>query len=67
MTHAPRPGGLAVWRLATHLVAPLAPLILSQRAARGKEDRARVRERLGHAAFPRPPGRLVWVHGASVG
>ena len=67
MSHAPRPGGLAAWRLATRLVAPLAPLILRQRAVRGKEDRARIRERLGHAAFPRPQGRLVWVHGASVG
>lgn len=27
----------------------------------------RVRERLGHATLPRPSGRLVWLHGASVG
>ncbi len=27
----------------------------------------RVRERLGHATLPRPSGRLVWLHAASVG
>lgn len=67
MKATPRPAGLALWRLATRLATPLAPLILAARAARGKEDRARIRERLGHAAIARPPGRLVWVHGASVG
>ncbi len=59
--------GLAAYRLATHLVSPFAPLLLGQRAARGKEDRARTRERLGHAAMARPEGCLIWVHGASVG
>jgi 3-deoxy-D-manno-octulosonic-acid transferase len=41
--------------------------LLSERAARGKEDRARLNERLGFASRPRPAGRLYWVHGASVG
>ncbi|UWQ80489.1 3-deoxy-D-manno-octulosonic acid transferase [Leisingera sp. S132] len=27
----------------------------------------RVRERLGHASLPRPAGRLIWFHAASVG
>jgi 3-deoxy-D-manno-octulosonic-acid transferase len=62
-----RPPGLAVWRLLTGLAAPAAPLLLRQRAARGKEDPAHMTERLGMAGLPRPEGRLVWVHGASVG
>ena len=61
------PIGLAAWRLLAGLAAPLAPLLLRQRAARGKEDRARLNERLGIAGVARPDGRLVWVHGASVG
>lgn len=61
------PLALAAWRLLAGLAAPFAPLLLSQRAARGKEDRARIRERLGHSAIARPEGRLVWIHGASVG
>ena len=41
------PIGLAAWRLLAGLAAPLAPLLLRQRASRGKEDRARLNERLG--------------------
>jgi 3-deoxy-D-manno-octulosonic-acid transferase len=59
--------GLTAWRLATRLLTPLAPLLLRQRAARGKEDWARLNERLGIAGLPRPQGRLIWLHGASVG
>ena len=33
----------------------------------GKEDPARLNERLGIASRPRPEGRLVWFHGASIG
>jgi 3-deoxy-D-manno-octulosonic-acid transferase len=45
----------------------LAPLLLRERAARGKEDWTRLNERLGLSGLPRPDGRLVWIHGASVG
>ncbi len=61
------PIGLAAWRLLAGLAAPLAPLLLRQRASRGKEDRARLNERLGIAGMARPDGKLIWVHGASVG
>lgn len=62
-----RPFSLALYTAATRLAEPLAPGLLSRRAARGKEDPARVGERLGHASAPRPPGPLVWLHGVSVG
>ncbi|HWF64116.1 MAG TPA: 3-deoxy-D-manno-octulosonic acid transferase [Rhizomicrobium sp.] len=61
------PLGLRAWRWLGMAVTPLAPLLLSERAARGKEERARMRERLGAPGLPRPAGRLIWVHGASVG
>jgi 3-deoxy-D-manno-octulosonic-acid transferase len=61
------PLGLSVWRGFTAAASPFARLLLSERAARGKEDRARMNERLGFASRPRPAGRLYWVHGASVG
>ncbi|MDE8349520.1 MAG: glycosyltransferase N-terminal domain-containing protein [Acidocella sp.] len=41
--------------------------MLSRRVARGKEDPARLAERYGIASCPRPAGRLIWVHAASVG
>jgi 3-deoxy-D-manno-octulosonic-acid transferase len=58
---------LTAWRWLTWLASPAAPLVLRERAARGKEDRARLNERLGVASKPRPEGRLIWIHGASVG
>jgi 3-deoxy-D-manno-octulosonic-acid transferase len=41
--------------------------VLRRRAARGKEDRDRLAERFGIGSHGRPPGTLIWVHGASVG
>src|SRR5207302_1050520 len=40
---------------------------LARRARQGKEDPARLPERLGYPGLARPPGPLVWVHAASVG
>jgi 3-deoxy-D-manno-octulosonic-acid transferase len=62
-----RPLSLALYAAATGLAEPLAPVILRRRAQRGKEDPARIGERLGKASVARPPGPLVWLHGVSVG
>ncbi len=61
------PLGLHAWRWLGIALTPLAPLLLRERAARGKEDSARMGERLGIASAARPEGCLVWIHGASVG
>ncbi|WP_442957945.1 3-deoxy-D-manno-octulosonic acid transferase, partial [Phenylobacterium sp.] len=53
--------------MAAGLAEPLAGPLLRRRARRGKEDGARLGERLGRASQPRPPGPLVWLHGVSVG
>jgi 3-deoxy-D-manno-octulosonic-acid transferase len=58
---------LLAYRYATMALTPIAPLALSHRAARGKEDTTRMGERLGRASLTRPEGQLIWVHGASVG
>jgi len=58
---------LIVYRLLTRLLEPLAPRLLDARAKKGKEDPARVDERLGLASVARPDGVLVWLHGVSVG
>ena len=58
---------LVVYRLATRLIEPLSPRLLDARAKQGKEDPARVDERLGRASIARPDGDLVWLHGVSVG
>ncbi len=58
---------LALYGAAPGLLEPFAPAVLRARARRGKEDPARVGERLGRPGAPRLPGPLVWLHGVSVG
>ena len=55
------------YRALTMLAAPAVRLLLARRAGRGKEDPARMGERLGRPGVARPAGPLVWLHGASVG
>jgi 3-deoxy-D-manno-octulosonic-acid transferase len=59
--------GITIYRLATSVLSPAAPLLLRRRILRGKEHSERSDERLGHSSRQRPEGKLVWVHGASVG
>jgi len=61
------PPGLALYRGATALLAGPGRAVLTRRAAAGKEDPARLGERMGRASLPRPDGTLVWLHAASVG
>jgi 3-deoxy-D-manno-octulosonic-acid transferase len=58
---------LPLYRAATAGIAPLTPLLLYWRSQQGKEDPARLGERLGRPSAARPSGRLAWLHGASVG
>ena len=59
--------GVFLYRLATFLLTPFARLMMARRVAKGKEDGARIDERFARKAPPRPDGRLIWLHGASVG
>jgi 3-deoxy-D-manno-octulosonic-acid transferase len=58
---------LLSYAILTSACRPLVPLLLRARILRGKEDAARIGERLGVATRSRPPGRIVWMHGASIG
>lgn len=55
------------YKIVTLLAAPLIKLYLLKRKMAGKEDPKRFYERLGRPSFPRPEGRVIWVHAASVG
>jgi 3-deoxy-D-manno-octulosonic-acid transferase len=57
----------SLYRAVTAAAAPLVRCYLDARAGRGKEDPARLDERLGIAGAPRPTGKVLWVHAASVG
>lgn len=58
---------LTLYRWLTAALAVFAPALLKWRLRRGKEDAERLEERTGLASKARPDGRLVWLHGASVG
>ncbi|MBR2688018.1 MAG: lipid IV(A) 3-deoxy-D-manno-octulosonic acid transferase [Aquamicrobium sp.] len=58
---------LSLYRAAGSAAYPLAGPYVAWRASKGKEDRARSRERYGVASQERPDGPLIWVHAASVG
>ena len=64
MTGSP---ALAVYLAAWRLAGPLARWLLVRRSARRREDPLRLGERCGRAGVARPGGRLIWLHGASVG
>lgn len=58
---------LTAYRWAGAAAYPLIGGYIAWRASKGKEERARRRERYGVAGQPRPAGPLVWIHAASVG
>ena len=55
------------YRLFSRATGPFIDLILKKRLRAGKEDPARILERKGDASIDRPDGKLIWMHGASVG
>jgi 3-deoxy-D-manno-octulosonic-acid transferase len=61
------PMTLRVYQKLSSAAAPLAPALIKRRLKQGKEDPARIDERRGMSQDIRPPGPLVWIHGASVG
>ncbi len=58
---------ISFYRAATVVCYPFIYLYLKRRLKKGKEDAMRFNERLGKPVMARPEGKLVWMHGASVG
>jgi 3-deoxy-D-manno-octulosonic-acid transferase len=70
MTDQPQVRPTLLYHLYRGASALLAPLMWSKVAGKLRQHgvpEPRVRERLGYATLPRPAGRLVWFHAASVG
>lgn len=55
------------WLWAGPLLGLIAPHLLKRRLKRGKEDPARMGEKLAHPTAARPAGRLVWMHAVGLG
>lgn len=58
---------LAFYRLLMTLAAAPLYALVRVRAMRGREENAHIHERFGIASLPRPSGKMIWVHAASVG
>lgn len=58
---------LVFYRLLFVVLAPFVPVFLWLRGRKGLEETKHFPERRGIASFPRPSGKLIWVHAASVG
>jgi len=57
----------SIWASAASAATPVLRVLLRRRARQGKEIAGRLQEREGREATPRPSGRLLWLHAASVG
>lgn len=58
---------LFFYKIISILFYPFILLLVLYRLHKGKENKARINERLGFPKKERPVGKLVWLHGASVG
>lgn len=58
---------LTLYETITGAGKPLLEQLLRYRLKQGKEDASRLSERMGRASRPRPNGKLIWIHAASVG
>ena len=58
---------LYFYRVLWVVLSPLVDLMFIIRLIKGKEDKKRIPERLGFSKIPRPQGKLLWLHAASVG
>src|SRR5256714_3772877 len=61
------PWRLRAYRGIASMATPMARIVLASRLKRGKEHPQRLAERRGETKLARPPGPLIWAHGASVG
>lgn len=58
---------LRIYNLLVRAFVPFILLLLWLRAQRGHEETAHLKERRGIPSLPKPSGKIVWVHAASVG
>ncbi len=62
-----RPFPLRLYAALLEIGGPVLEAYLQRRLRAGKEDRERFAERHGVPSQPRPDGKLIWFHAASVG
>ena len=58
---------LFLYKFVWIIASPFLVILFGLRWLKKKEDHQRFKERLGYPRCSRPKGRLIWMHGASVG
>jgi len=58
---------MLIYRILSILLYPFLELWLFYRVIKKKEDKTRLRERIGRPTFERPEGEIIWMHAVSVG
>ena len=58
---------MRIYRILSTIFFPLLVIYICWRALKGKEDRVRLRERLGFSSHRKPDGDIIWIHAVSVG
>lgn len=58
---------LSIYHVLTQICRPFLGVYMALRKIKGKEDLNRFGERLGICEKNRPLGKLIWIHGSSVG
>jgi 3-deoxy-D-manno-octulosonic-acid transferase len=56
-----------VYRFLWVLMSPIVDIWFIYRLFNSKEDKSRLKERIGLPSLPRPNGKLIWFHASSVG
>lgn len=56
-----------IYRFATFVLHPFLKIKLWRRMEIGKETLASIKQKMGQYTHPRPSGKLIWMHAASVG
>ena len=56
-----------IYKILTYLILFFSPIIICLRLIRKKEDPIRFREKFGFYTKKKVKGKLIWIHGASVG
>ena len=58
---------LKIYQIITYIIRPLFFIFFFIRILNNKEEKGKFLERKGFSKNKRPPGKLIWIHAASVG
>ena len=58
---------LKIYQIITYIIRPLFFIFFFIRILNNKEEKGKFFERKGFSKNKRPPGKLIWIHAASVG